>query len=94
MSPTEDKAAVWSDNFVGVYHLNEISDGTPDEFEYVSGNGNDGVGVGFPTQVDGKIGKAQDFDNTDDYVHVTGGMGTFSNLTLEAWVKRDSAELT
>ena len=50
-----------------------------------SGNGNNGYiyGAGW---VDGKVGKALDFDGVDDYVNVSNFIGSFNQLTIEAWI--------
>ena len=66
-----DASSVWDDNYRLVYHLNQTSTGTVDEFTDVSDTGNDGTGGGTgdmtqdedrrPTQVEGKIGYGQRF---------------------------------
>jgi len=39
-----------------------------------------------PQWVDGKVGKALDFDGVDDYVNVSNFSGNFNQLTVEAWI--------
>ena len=45
-----------------------------------SGNGNDGTFVGNPEWVDGKRGKALEFDGTSSYVEVS----TADNISMDA----------
>lgn len=82
-------------NFVVNYHMSGASGSMQDATAY----GNPGTGAGnVPNQVDGMIGKAQDFDGDGDWF----SGGTASNLdvaandkvTLSAWVRRDGAGVT
>ena len=67
-----DASSVWDDNYRLVYHLNQTSTGTENEFYDVSDNANDGTGGGEgdktqdedrrPTRAEGKIGYGQSFD--------------------------------
>jgi len=67
-----DASSVWDDNYRLVYHLNQTSTGTENEFYDVSDNANDGTGGGEgdktqdedrrPTRTEGKIGYGQSFD--------------------------------
>ncbi len=52
--------------------------------------GNDGILVGDPETVEGKVGQALKFDGIDDYVEVPGGasMELWSSHTLEAWINQ------
>ncbi|MDA2923343.1 DUF2341 domain-containing protein [Acidobacteria bacterium AH-259-L09] len=94
-SSSQNASGVWDTNYKGVWHLKESGNGTADEFADSSGTTNHGQGAGgtaTPTQVTtGKIGNAQDFDGTDDYVDVVGGLGTLSNNTwsVSVWFKPD-----
>lgn len=89
-------AGVWDANFKGVWHLIEDGDGTPDEFADSSGTGNHGKGGAgeVPTQVNGEIYKAQDFDGTDDWIDA----GTDPSLdidqptTITAVVERQASQ--
>ena len=68
---SSSSSSVWDSNYKLVYHLNQSSTGTVDEFTDVSDTGNDGTGGGTgdmtqdedrrPTQVEGKIGYGQRF---------------------------------
>lgn len=61
----------------------------------MSGNSNDGIVNGDAKLVDGKFGKALEFDGIDDFVEVpltpsiTFGEG--DSLTVQAWVKTDDS---
>ena len=50
-----------------------------------SGNGNNGHIYGA-SWVDGKVKKALNFDGVDDYVNVSNFIGSFTQLTIEAWI--------
>src|SRR3989338_8633774 len=71
---------------VGYWSMNE---GTGTYAGDASGNKNTGTLTNGPTWVDGKRGKALNFDGSDDYVDA-GNILTFTNsqtLTLSAWFK-------
>ena len=60
-----------------------------------SAAGNDGMLVGGPTAVTGKIGAALSFDDVHDYVLVSNSpsFGVTGDITLAAWVKRADLSL-
>lgn len=64
-------------------------DGKGDTAKDFSENGNDGVLKGGPKWVDGKFGKALEFDGIDDNVEVPNmaGIDAFDEGTIELWVK-------
>ena len=82
-----DSSSVWDSNYRLVYHLNQTSTGTQNEFYDVSDNGNDGTGGGegtktndsdrIPTRVEGKIGYGQSFDGPTQPVFKNDGSGDF-----------------
>jgi hypothetical protein len=83
---------VWDSNFAAVYHMNQDPSGGVGCILDSTSNSNDGTPVGGMTSgdlVDSEIGKAIDFDGSDDYIVVSsaslnpGG----SDFTLEAIVK-------
>jgi len=83
--------SVWDSNFKAVYHM---SDGADTSHIYDStSNDNDGTkkGANEPNQVDGLVGKAQDFDGNDDYIDLgnTASMDWATQLTVEALIKTD-----
>ncbi|MEN9622185.1 MAG: hypothetical protein RLZZ67_619 [Candidatus Parcubacteria bacterium] len=53
----------------------------------LSGNRNNGTFVGGPVWVDGKKGKALDFDGIDDYVTTTVNRSNYAAITVSAWYK-------
>ena len=82
-----DTSSVWDSNYRLVYHLNQTSTGTENEFYDVSDNGNDGTGGGegtktndsdrIPTRVEGKIGYGQSFDGPTQPGFKNDGSGDF-----------------
>jgi chitodextrinase len=56
-----------------------------------SGNGNDGT-INGATVTNGKSGDALSFDGTNDYVSISGLLGTPTNITLSAWARLDAAD--
>jgi hypothetical protein len=81
-------AKVATANIIGVWLFDE---GKGNVAKDSSGNGNDGKLMNEPKWIDGKFGKALEFDGTDDYVNVddndelSGSDG--KNLTVLAWFK-------
>ena len=61
----EDKTNVWDSGFEAVWHLNGSYNGTSSEVLDSTGNTNHGTAGSAPTQVAGKISKAQDFNGVD-----------------------------
>ena len=78
---------MWDSNYKLVYHLNQTSTGTLNEFVDASGTGNDGTGGGegtktndldrIPTRVEGKIGYGQSFDGPTQPGFKNDGSGDF-----------------
>ena len=92
-TPNEAYAALISKpptnlGLVGYWSMNE---GTGTVAGDGSGNGNRGILTGGPTWVDGKRGKAINFDGGDDYVNA-GSAGNFertNSFTVSLWIKRN-----
>ena len=86
---------VWDDSFVGVWHMNQDPTGGSGCIKDSTLNINHGTPGGTMTAgdlVDGKIGKALDFDGDDDYINV-GSASLLDNIdqrTLEAIIKFDT----
>src|SRR3989344_3381762 len=70
---------------VGYWSMNENTGTIATDF---SGNGNRGILTGGPTWVDGKRGKALDFDGSDDFVSIPNALN-FSTMSVSAWVNAD-----
>ena len=65
---------VWDDNFVGVWHMSQDPSGGANSIYDSTSNANHGTPKGSMTNsdlVDGKIGKAIDFDGTNDRIEVS-----------------------
>ncbi|MFB0515915.1 MAG: DUF2341 domain-containing protein, partial [Candidatus Neomarinimicrobiota bacterium] len=94
-SSQENAAGVWDSNYKGVWHLKENPTGTAPQMKDSTSNTNDMESQGSMTSedlVDGKIGKALDFDGTDDWLRDASpnGIGTPGNYTVSAWFKYSS----
>jgi len=72
------------DGVVGSWHFDEGSGTTAYD---TSGNDNDGT-INGATWVDGKFGRALDFDGVDDYVEIPddSSLDITEAITIEAWV--------
>ena len=95
-----DSGPVWDSGYLGVWHLSESGTGTLDEYQDSSqykndGQGGDGNSSYVPTQVTGKIGSGQDFNNLDGhYDFIDCGDSPLwqidgYQITLEAWIQHD-----
>ena len=87
----ENAAGVWDGNYAMVQHLEETS-GTHNDSTSNSNNGTPNGGV---TQgIAGKIGGADSFDGTDDYVDM-GNQGSINfgtgDFTVEAWFRTNNS---
>ncbi|MFX1369438.1 MAG: LamG-like jellyroll fold domain-containing protein, partial [Promethearchaeota archaeon] len=91
---------VWDSGYLGVWHLSESGTGALNEYQDSSqymhhGQGGEGNTSFVPTQVAGKIGRGQDFNNLDGYYDLIDcGDSPLWNLdgyqiTLQAWVQHD-----
>jgi len=93
---TGDSAAknVWDDNFIGVWHLGESGAGAVGEFKDSTSNIHNGQGITTPTQIDGLIGKAQDFElSSSQYISIPDSnifdIGT-GDFTISCVIKPES----
>jgi hypothetical protein len=79
---------VWDDDFVAIYHMNQDPNGDPtDGILDSSRNEHHGTPSGTMTSddlIDGMIGKAIDFDGTNDLITITGQYFNYDVVTLEA----------
>ena len=87
---------VWSNGFLGVWHLDEVGAAVGGEFVDSSGNGyhatgGGGAGGSVPVRVAGPIGGAQSFDGVDDSIESDPSLldaRTSLSLTMWADVRR------
>ncbi len=85
---------VWTNGYLGVWHLGEDGNSTAGGYKDSTGNGNDGTGTSMTSSSDvsGKLGTAQDFDGVNDYIKVNGLLGQPANITLSAWAEVDTRD--
>ncbi len=91
-SPAQD---VWDSNFKAVYHMNQDPSGGTDVIKNSTLTINHGTSAGTMTStdlVDGKIGKAIDFDGSDDYINcgTDSSLDNITNITVETNFKAAS----
>jgi len=77
--------SVWDGNFEAVYHM---QDGTTSTTLDSTSNNNDGTkkAANQPIEVAGKVGKAQSFDGTDDWINCGSSIRPVSAITVEALI--------
>jgi len=94
----EDADGVWDTNYKGVWHLEESPANGVAGHDDSSGNSNSGTPSGFAgdangtTNATGKIGGADRFDGTDDFLDM-GSDATLDDLgplTVSAWINPDT----
>ncbi|CAB1057424.1 Beta-galactosidase (EC [Olavius sp. associated proteobacterium Delta 1] len=73
---------VWDSNYVGVWHLH-------DDYDDSSGD-NNGSSTGS-TDAGGKIANGDSFDG-NDYIQISGLLGSPANVTITAWINLTSAD--
>ena len=85
----QNSTAVTIDDAAGIWLFDESSGDAIDS----SGNGNDGT-INGATRVNGKIGKALEFDGVDDWVGTrkSASLDNTEAFTVEAWIKPDVAD--
>jgi hypothetical protein len=80
---------VWDTNFKAVHHL---KDATTSTVKDSTANNNDGAkqAANEPIETDGKVGKAQDFDGSNDYILTAGQITDWTkDFTISGWIKPD-----
>ena len=88
-------ASVFTDanNFKGAYHMNDPQNTAPDGYKDASDNGNHGTAYGSgPDDIEGVIGVAKYFDGTEDWVEISGLMGSPSSVTLSGWAGLEAGD--
>lgn len=94
-SSQQNAADVWSSNYLAVWHLAESPDGTADGIKDSSGNSRHltSSGMSSGNLVDGRAGKAHDFEGDEDYLEDSDGenyINGLSQVTVEMWVESDT----
>jgi hypothetical protein len=98
-APDQQKVEdTWFNGYEGVWHLEEDVRGSGGAYQDSSPNGRAGtsgaiVVGGPPTQTTvagGRIGRAQDYDGTDDYIDAgsDSSLDDLPAITFTAWIKR------
>jgi hypothetical protein len=91
LSSQEEPEAVWNNNYVGVWHLDELSGGT-NAIKDATANENDGTNFGVPSfNSTGQIGNSIRFDGSTDYIQVADddSFHISDAITIEAWINPD-----
>lgn len=83
----EDAANVWDVNFKGVWHSKDSTD-TSHIADSTGVNNGTKKAAGEPLETTGKIGNAQDYDGTDDYVNAgsNSSLNITADITISAWI--------
>jgi hypothetical protein len=80
----QDAVSVWSNNFTAVWHKNDLTTSTIADSLGV--NNGTKRSANEPIQIDGIIGKAQDYDGTNDFTNISSHSSLRpSSLTLSGW---------
>jgi hypothetical protein len=89
LSIQQNPSGVWNQDYMGVWHLGEVSGGSRAIKDSTSNN-NHGTDAGSPTfGINGTIGKAITFDGLDDLINCDNGPSlriAGDVMTIEAWV--------
>ncbi|HOZ35706.1 MAG TPA: DUF2341 domain-containing protein [archaeon] len=82
---------VWDSNFVGVWHKNDLTTTTIADSTSNSNNGTKKATL-EPSEIIGKIGYAQNYDGSNDYIN-TGNKSAYNSqiITIELWGKLNGA---
>jgi hypothetical protein len=92
-SDQQNKTGVWTNGYVGVWHLKEEQAGTGTVDVYKDSTANADHGDDFISAIGqtGKINGGHDFNGTSDYVALANDpVGNLTNGTVSAWVRFDS----
>ena len=87
---------VWTNGYVGVWHLEEDQAGTGNLALYQdsTSSNNDGDDQILATGQGGQLGAGQDFDGVNDYIQTTSSqLQTENNFTLSTWFNADATDM-
>ena len=97
---TYGSESVWDANFKLVQHMSEDPSGSSPQMIDTTSNNNDGISGGTMTSADlvaGKIGKALDFDGSDDRIAVSHDASidfADEDFTISIWFRTDTAKIS
>ncbi|MBN2142959.1 DUF2341 domain-containing protein [Candidatus Woesearchaeota archaeon] len=92
-SDQSNKTGVWTNQFLGVWHMKEDPAGSAPQIKDSSPYSINGTSAGSMTsgdQITGQIDGSLDFDGIDDKIDVTDSIysiQTSDNITITAWIK-------
>ncbi|MFH2137115.1 MAG: DUF2341 domain-containing protein [Candidatus Omnitrophota bacterium] len=95
-SDQQNVSGVWESNYKGIWHLHKDPSGTAPQESDSSSNNNNMTSSGSMTAgdlINGKIGKAIDFDGVNDYFIKNSpvGLGTPGDYTISGWFSYTSS---
>lgn len=85
----------WNSSYVGVWTLDETTSTAGATYSDLTSNSNDLTDNGGSTNITGKVGNAQNFDGTGDWLQVddnTSLRNITDQFTFSAWVRLDGAQ--
>jgi len=92
----QNKTAVWDTNTKMVQHMNQTGTGAVGDFKDSTQYGNNSANTaGQPTVTfSGKIGNAQGFNSTSQYIDMGNGgvLSPVASITVSAWIKATALE--
>jgi hypothetical protein len=88
MDYNENPYGVWDSNYVGIWHLNDLTTSTVEDSTLYNNDGTKGA-PNQPIEADAKFGKGQNVTPTTEYIQV--GTTDMSNIsgTVELWARAD-----
>lgn len=92
-SDAQNVTDVWSNGYAAVWHMHNNPAGVAPQMQDSTSNNRDLTmqgGMTIANLVDGKVGKAIDFDGVNDYFTLSTTGLNFATGHIEAWVKRDT----
>ncbi|OQB04692.1 MAG: hypothetical protein BWY19_01191 [bacterium ADurb.Bin212] len=87
----QNASGVWSNGYVGVWHLNEIGTGSAGDYKDSTSNANNSTNTtDQPTATEGKINGGESFNGTTKYIDILKDSSldiTEAPLSVFAWIK-------
>ncbi|MEP5612932.1 MAG: DUF2341 domain-containing protein, partial [Cyclobacteriaceae bacterium] len=85
----------WNSNYIGVWPLDETTSSAGATYSDLTDNGNDLTDNGGTGNIAGKVGNAQNFDGTNDWLQVDDNSSLRNitdQFTFSAWVQLDGVQ--